>query len=412
MKKLQQEYDDPAHELCYARAAGQTCLGKINQNEYFDNVLLHLLAEEDGGVRHALDGPPGDLPVNVREDLTPLAVIDPIAAAIKALTWTDDFKPLRRPEWRMLQGFTPMTNAVTDAAQYDQYVQDYNMDLSALSPEAGDILAVMAYARRFIDIFDYLLQRLPAPKRSTWDWLEPVIVHSRIEYWFNNKPESVETEARFWTLLLSKGWVHCDLDKDMHWQLMRLTPQAIFNPMEGITGYESPHADPYHAALAAKGFLPGLLNVGRFLLECPSLQCAKAYFSHFKPVDIAAAKDFDPSQTGIVLVGLVSWKPFDKTKPALTEDLRAEYIKLILEVPGTRIDEASRWCGWPRHDAARQDDWNALQVAAWLGDLAVGKLLVSLGADKKVFGEETKSAVEIARSRGHDAFAEWIEAVE
>lgn len=116
----------------------------------------------------------------------------------------------------MLQGFTPMTNAVTDAAQYDRYVQDYNMDLSILSPEAGDILAVIAYARHFIDIFDYLLQRLPAPNRSTWDWLDPVIVHSRTEYWFKNKPDAVQLEARFWTLLLSKGWVHRDIDKDMH----------------------------------------------------------------------------------------------------------------------------------------------------------------------------------------------------
>lgn len=87
---------------------------------------------------------------------------------------------------------------------------------------------------------------------------------------------------------------------------MRLTPQAIFNPLEGITGYESPHADAYHAVLAARGILPGLLDLGRFLLECPTLQCAKAYFSHFKPADIAAAKWFDPSQTGIVLVGLIT----------------------------------------------------------------------------------------------------------
>lgn len=80
-----------------------------------------------------------------------------------------------------------------------------------------------------------------------------------------------------------------------------------------------------------------------------------------------------------------------------------------LDIDG-RIDRpGSEMLGYGMKPAPDQY-FNALEAAAWRGDVEMGKLLVRHGARPDAAEPLSKlSLAELARSRGHGQFAEWAE---
>lgn len=60
-------------------------------------------------------------------------------------------------------------------------------------------------------------------------------------------------------------------------------------------------------------------------------------------------------------------------------------------------------------NARQQLDYTPLFAAASRGDLILGKLLIERGADAHARSTDGKTAIDIARDRGQEGFARWME---
>ncbi|KAL2757504.1 hypothetical protein ACRALDRAFT_1060858 [Sodiomyces alcalophilus JCM 7366] len=410
--RIEAEYNDPGHAPCFARTAAQFFLGQYDLDQYLDAILLHLRAEDDGGVRHSFDRRPAR-EVDPEIDLLPLHLVDVFAGAVKARLWTDGFQALRAQEWDTLRGLAGLAWVTEDPAAFDRLSEERSLDLSVLSAEAADILIMVCYARRHVALFGHLLEQVPVPARSSFDWFEMAVVESRSNDYYHmhqhsaRGPANVELEARLWTQLLNAGWVHQPVEWGLRVGLGALAHQ-VQHPGPWIIDYASPHLDAFHAALGANNLFPGLVQIGKFLSHCPSLERAELYFTRFPPAQVATGAAFYPQHTGQVLVVLIE-------SDHLTDELRVELIRLVLEgIPGLDLEQGveRRWTemrdwGMP---AQPGDQLNALHAAAWRGNVEVARLLVEHGA--RVDARDRGSGLDaagIARARGHENFAQWIE---
>ncbi|ROT36672.1 hypothetical protein SODALDRAFT_334880 [Sodiomyces alkalinus F11] len=330
--KIEAEYNDTGNTSCFARTAGQFLLGQYDLKQYLDAILLHLKAEEDGGVHHAFDRPPAR-EVDQEIDLLPLHLVDIFAGAVKARLWTEGFQAFRAQEWDTLRGLAGLAWIIEDPVAFDRLSEERSLALSVLSAEAADVLIMVCYVKRHVNLFRHILVRVPVPTKSSFDWFEAAVVESRSQeqYYMHQHsargPVNVELEAWLWTQLLNAGWIHQPVEWSLKMGLQVLAHQ-VRHPGPWIIDYASTNLDAFHAALGVNNLLPGLRAIGNFLSHCPSRERAEQYCTRFSPAQIATSEAFYHQHTGGLLVTIIE-------SDHLLDGLRVELIRRVLEgIPG------------------------------------------------------------------------------
>ncbi|KAM0272527.1 hypothetical protein ACHAQH_008709 [Verticillium albo-atrum] len=404
---------------CLVRLAVYYARGQSTLSEYLNGVLSHL--KENDPAHHKFDArrkymPPGYL--------WPFFVTDLLVGAVKGLMWSEGFKPMED-----LRALAEISWNTDEVRSFQQQSREQKVDLSDLSPEAADLLLVVTYSRRHLNLFNYLLNVVTAPSQSSFDRFGGVIVESRtlhnssIHQHSSHVPANVELEGRFWTLLLNSIWIHGPMAVELVREIGALSDSSI--PDEDRDNNErqlswgikqsSPVIYELRQALARRN-IPTLSIIGGNLAACSTLDEAQRHLSKIS-VD-GVMKDYEKH------IGSRCTDPSEDITVTIVESqhlkgsVRVEVMRLALETfkgldINARIERPwiSELRGFGRPDQYN-DEFSALHAAAWEGDRELAEVLVEHGANillvDRIAGQDARG---IARQRGHDELAAWLDIV-
>lgn len=315
-----------------------------------------------------------------------------------------------------------------DPGMFGQEVAAADADLQQLPPQWLDILAVTAYTRRHVSVFQEIVtqHRGPSPK-STFDHFGTMLISGRLKpsralkHSLRDSDDNRIEEIRLWTALLqADGWIHYPLSDSgggpwglypgLHWLIdfWEREPQLR----------ASPEVEALCRLFGEKGIVIGVPTLSRFLhvIDVDSgkfsagvspcgLGPATMVLSVFPRSRIASEGSIPipPGQSANLLRPLTQWDD-------ASED-RLQVARMALE-QGYDINEQLNDHGSPSSLTARQRD-SALHLAAERGDGPLVDLLLEFGArgDVRGGGGEEDTPVQRARVHGHADIAARIEAV-
>ncbi|KAJ4328889.1 hypothetical protein N0V84_000677 [Fusarium piperis] len=406
---LKKELKDRS-ETCFIHLAAKFTLGRITLDEYLDGVLAHL--RKSSQAKHKFDVLTMELwPEN---DLWPLTTSDIFAGSIRALMWSPSFTPFEDKEWQCLRGLASLAWNIDDPDKFQTTAHEQGLDLSSLSPEAADLLLVICYCRRHVNLLEHLVYTVRPPAQSSFDRLPSYAVEARVEpesitaQHSPKGPENVAIEIKIWTFLLNSPWIHDPVDENVAGAMTSLGHCHAGSEPWTIE-YTSPALDAFHSALVAREFFPSLSQVSSFILNCPDVEIARQYLKKMPGSMISSSRFFYPSHTGSLLVPIIESK-------TLNGQHRLDLVRLVLEeIPRLDIDARidRPWVADMRSFGAPGDPWdffNALMAAGWRGDRKMAELLLEHGAKPEV--KDCLSNLDaggLARQQGYKKFAAWFE---
>jgi len=312
-----------------------------------------------------------------------------------------------------------------DPGTFGQEVAAADADLQQLPPQWLDILAVTAYVRRHVSVFQEIMtqQRGPSPQ-STFDHFGTMLISRRLKpsrtlQHSNDSDDNRIEEIRLWTALLqADGWIHYPLSDSgggpwglypgLHWLIdfWEREPQLR----------ASPEVEALCRLFGEKGIVIGVPTLSRFLsvidgddAEFPAgvnpcgLGPATMVLSVFPRSRVASEGSIPISrgQSANLLLPLTQWDD-------ASED-RLRVARLALE-QGYDVNEQLNDHGYPSSLTARQRD-SALHLAAERRDGPLVDLLLEFGAraDLRGGGGEDDTPAQRARVHGHEDIAARIE---
>jgi hypothetical protein len=297
-----------------------------------------------------------------------------------------------------------------------------------------DILGIIAYARRHVDVLEHLVKHHRASStraKTSFDLLGTAVLSSRqgpsvIFQHSPNTPHNREVEWRLWTALLNAdpgAWLHYPL---LEVKNAAGLPAGLYHGLHWLADYwakdhqlrASPAFAEFLRALSARGVVLGAVTVSRFLsvTEGTSLNFAKG--GPFVPVGAAAARtmldcfpvehslsdDYPAADSAEMALPITQW-PTDNPD-------RLVVMQILLQ-QGLAVDGKIADYGWGpmagRSEEQMQD--TCLIKAAGRGDIEMVELLLGHGAGRDVQGAHGHTAAQRARDRGHVEIADYLESL-
>ena len=312
-----------------------------------------------------------------------------------------------------------------DLGTFGNEVAAADADLKQLPPKWLDILAVTAYARRHVSVFqDIVTQHRGPSRKSTFDHFGAILVSGRLkpnralQHSLDSDDNRIE-EIRLWTALLqADSWIHYPLSDSrggpwglhpgLHWLIdfWEREPQLR----------ASPEVEALCRVLGEKGVIIGVSTLSRFLsvidgddagfpagVSPCGLGPATMVLSVFPRSRIASegALPILRGQAANLFLPLTQWGD-------ASED-RLQVVRMALE-QGYDVNDQLNDHGHPSSLTARQRD-SALHLAAERGDGPLVDLLLEFGArgDLRSSGGKEDTPAQRARVHGHADIAARIE---
>lgn len=306
------------------------------------------------------------------------------------------------------------------------------MRLASLPPWIVNILGIIAYARRHVDVLEHLVKHHRASStraKTSFDLIGAAILSSRqgpsiIFQHSPNTPHNRELEWRLWKALLNAepgAWLHYPLPETKDAAGL---PAGLYHGLHWLADYwakdhqlrASPAFAEYLYALSARGVVLGAVTISRFLsiTEGTSLNFAKG--GPFVPVGAAPARtvldcfplehslsdDYPGGDSAELALPITQW-PTDNPD-------RLVVMEMLLE-QGLVVDGKIADYGWGpmvgRAEEQLQD--TCLIKAAGRGDTKMVDLLLRHGAERDVQGAHGHTAAQRARDKGHTELADYLE---
>ncbi|KAF4972316.1 hypothetical protein FSARC_1095 [Fusarium sarcochroum] len=411
--EIQYELKDDS-QLCFARLSSSFATKQITLDEYLDGVLGHL--KKSSPARHTFDAPLEESQAEYY--VAALLACDIFTGSVKALVWSNDFVLLEDAEWQSLRNLAALAWTCDDPDEFQSKAREQQLEVSTLPPEASDLLLVICYCLRHVKLFEFLIDSLPTPGRSSFDQFSGIEVKWRVRsdskhYQHSPKgPQNVPIEAQLMTLLLRSKRLHDPINDEIARSLQFLGQTLVSqktSPDSWSLNYSSPVLHEFHSALASRDLVPSLTEIGDFLEDCPSIDVAEQFFTNFTGAMISNSPTFYREHSGSLLVPIVESRK-------IGDKLRVDIMRLILkEFNGLDIDAPIHrpWLAelrsFGRPDQP-EDMFNPLMAAAWRGDKEMAQALIDNGADlgfKDILSHQY--AASVARQNGQDDFAGWFD---
>ncbi|KAI1801811.1 hypothetical protein F4811DRAFT_563731 [Daldinia bambusicola] len=421
-KELQQ-----LDEECFGWASAKYMLGDIKLEEYFHRLVDHL---EEGGASHTWDEPGSNIEDNIRTDL--------IAGAFKSTMLNGNIGRISHADAEQLQNLCLLFYREAEVAELQRRIElDVAVTLDSLPPWTIDILGMVAYARRHVEVLEHLIQHYRASittSPTSFDLIGRLILGSRkrqSDHHFQHSPNpsnSREMEWRVWTALLEAepgAWLHYPLSKTKEDDgLDEGLPMGLYWALQSLVDdWKEEHelrASPLLArflnALGARGNAFDASRMSRFFSVTEGTSFLFPNGGPFIPVGVAPAramlesspletafrKDYRGADSANVALPITQWPIDNEDRLAVMEML----LKQGLVVDG----KISEYGGYIT-ERMTQDHLNdtCLIKAAERGDADMVRLLLSYGASKDVQGGNGHTAAQRARVKGHTEVADYLE---
>ncbi|KAL7622556.1 hypothetical protein AAE478_008063 [Parahypoxylon ruwenzoriense] len=417
-----QEELQQADEECFSWATVKHALGYITLEEYFDRLIDHI---REGGARHTWDKPNSNIAHVLRGDL--------IAGAFKSRMLKRNLGRLSHADGEQLKALCLLFYREAVVAELQRRVElDIGVTLASLPPWIVDILGIIAYARRHVDVLEHLVKYYKASStraKTSFDLIGVAILSSRqgtsITFQHSpNTPHNRELEWRLWTALLNAepgAWLHYPMQKTTSEAGL---PAGLYHGLHWLADYwaddhqlrASPAFAEYLHALSAQGVILGAVTISRFLsvTEGTSFNFIKG--GPFVPVGAALARtmldcfplehslsdNYPGGDSAELALPITQW-PTDNPD-------RLVVMEVLLE-QGLVVDGKIADYGWGSMDyrAEEQLQDTCLIKAAERGDTNMVDLLLRHGAARDVQGAHGHTAAQRARDKGHTEIADHLE---
>ncbi|ETS76635.1 hypothetical protein PFICI_12022 [Pestalotiopsis fici W106-1] len=413
---------EQADEECFGWAMAKHALGYMTLEEYFDRLIDHIRKD---GVRHTWD--------KSRSNIAHVLQADLIGGAFKSRMLKRNLGKLSHADGEQLKALCLLFYNEADVAQLQSRISlEVSVTLGSLSPWMVDILAMIAYARRHVDVLEYLVKHHRASStraKTTFDLIGTAILSSRqgTSTIFQHSPNTLhnrELEWRFWTALLNAepgAWLHYPLSETKDAAGL---PAGLYYGLHWLADYwakdhelrASPACAEYLRALSARGVVLGAVTMSRFLSVTEGTSFNFAKDGPFIPVDAVSARilldcfplgyslsnDYPGGDSSMLALPITQW-------PTNNAD-RLVVMEMLLE-QGLVVDGKIADYGWGSTTgrAEEQVQDTCLIKAAERADTDMVNLLLKHGAQRGIQGAHGHTAAQRARSKGHRKMANYLE---
>ncbi|KAI0838517.1 hypothetical protein F5Y06DRAFT_296594 [Hypoxylon sp. FL0890] len=415
-----QEELEQTNEECFAWATAKHALGYITLEEYFERLIDHI---REGGASHTWDESNSNIAHVLQADL--------IAGAFKYRMLNRNLGRLSHADSEQLKTLCLIFYREAEIADLQRRAEsDIGVALASLPPWIVDILGIIAYARRHVDVLEHLVKHCRASSTSaktSFDLISAVVISSRqapsITFQHSpNAPQNRELEWRLWTALLNAepgAWLHYPLHETTSAGL----PVGLYHGMHWLADHwaddhqlrASPTFAKYLHALSVRGVILCPNTISRFLsvTEGTSFNFTKG--GPFVPVSAALARtmlDYFPLKDSLsnypggdsadLGLPITQW-------PTKNPD-RLVVMEMLLE-QGLVVDGKIADYGLEPIVARPEEQLEdtCLIKAAERGDTKMVELLLKYGAKKDVQGAHGHTAAQRARGKGHTEIADYLE---
>lgn len=304
---------------------------------------------------------------------------------------------------------------VDSSVDLRQKADELRLPLRSLSTRLLNILVVLAYARRHVDLVQHL-STYPAPPRSTFDTFGPLFLSSRLggSFLYGHSvdcPNIRVAEWKMWIALLRSDWIHYPLDESTSGLYVGIT--TLIDEMKDIPELRSsPYLEELCELMSKHDIVPSPHIVSRFLsitsahimafpygIQPCSLDQANMILSHFPVHRMIRGKPYSGASADLALP-ITYWGQDNRD--------RLVVMKMLLD-QGIDPNESFHHGGMPPPAPTRD---TALHRAAGLGDMQIVKLLLEHGANTALLGDRDQTPAEKARANGHDDIAAILESIQ
>ncbi|KAI1414949.1 hypothetical protein F5Y13DRAFT_157591 [Hypoxylon sp. FL1857] len=415
---------EQADEECFGWATAKHALGHITLEEYFDRLIDHI---RDGGTRHTWDKSKSNITDALRGDL--------IAGAFKSRMLKRNLGRLSHADGEQLKALCLLFYRESVVAELQRRVElDIGVTLASLPPWIIDILGIIAYARRHVEVLEHLVRYYRASStraKTSFDLIGLMVISGRQSPSMTlqhspNTPHNRELEWQMWTALLNAepgSWLHYPLHETTS---AAGFPAGLYNGLHSLAAHwakdhnlrASPAFAEYLRALRARDLALCPDAISRFLSVTDGASTNFANGGPFIPVSAALARtmldcfplnyslsDSHPGGDSATLALPITQWPINNPD-------RLAVMEMLLE-QGLVVDGKLADYGWehipmdPRPEEQFQD--TCLIKAAERGDIDMVDLLLRHGAKRDVQGAHGHTAAQRARDKGHAGIADYLE---
>ncbi|OTA63985.1 hypothetical protein K449DRAFT_380921 [Hypoxylon sp. EC38] len=415
---------EQADEECFGWATAKHALGYITLENYFDRLIDHI---QEGGARHTWD--------KSNSNVDDVLEVDLIAGAFKSRMLKRNLGRLSHADGEQLKALCLLFYREAVVTELQRCVElDIGVTLASLSPWIIDILGVIAYARRHVDVLEHLVKNYRASStnaKTTFDLVGATIISSRkgpsttFEH-STNTSYNRERECRLWTALLNAepgAWIH--------YPLRQITnaagfPAGLYYGLHCLADYwahdhqfrASPTFAEYLQSLRARGVVLHIGAISRFLSVTEGSNFNFTKGGPFIPVGAGPARtmldcfplthslseDERSGDSAQLALPITQW-PTDNPDRLVVMEMLLEQGLVVDGKIGDYILESMG----PKTEEQLQD--TCLIMAAERGDTDMVDLLLRYGAGKDVQGAHGHTAAQRARIKGHTKLADYLESL-
>ncbi|XXG93996.1 hypothetical protein Hte_000247 [Hypoxylon texense] len=410
-------------EECFGRATAQHALGHITLEEYFDRLIDHI---REGRARHTWD--------KSNSNISHVMEVDLIAGAFKFRMLRRNLGRVSHADGEQLKALCLLFYREASVAELQRRVElDIGVTLASLAPWIINILGIIAYARRHVDVLEYLVTNYRASStraNTSFDLINANTISSRKvpTETFQHSPDSPrnrELEWQLWTSLLNAepgAWLHyplletksaSGLPDGLYYGLCRLADSwADCHQLRA-----SPELSEYLKALSARGVLLNAQTISRFLSVTEGSSINFSQGGPFVPVGAAPARtvlDCFPLSDVLSADGRPGGKSVDLALPVtqwpLDDPDRLAVMAMLLE-RGLAVDDRIGDGGGGPYGGRTEEQWQdtCLIQAAGRGDADMVGLLLRYGAQRDAKGAHGHTAAQRAREKGHVEIAGFLD---
>ncbi|KAH8886119.1 hypothetical protein GQ53DRAFT_845197 [Thozetella sp. PMI_491] len=403
-------------EECFAWATAKLALGDSTIEEYFDRLIDHI---RQGGARHTWDKSNSSVDDVLRVDL--------IAGAFKSRMLKRGLGRISHAEGERLKALCLLFYREAELAELQRRIElDIGVALTSLPLWTVDILGVIAYARRHVDVLKHLVENYRASSRSAksmFDLLGPLVLRTRhrTSITFQHSPDTehnCEQEWRMWTALLESRpgtWLHYPLrgaDNSVG------TREGLFHSSHNLADLwekdhelrNSPLYLEYLRSLKLQGLVFSAYTISRFLSITAGSSIQFRRGGPFVPISAEAARkvldlfplnqsfgaNYRGTHSAEVAMPITQWPTDNPDRLVVMEML----LKQGLDVNGTlRTNDNSERLGPEDFEDQKHD--TCLALAASRGDAEMVDLLLRYGARMNIKDARGGNAAQRARINGH-----------